>query len=85
MDFEFSPKLVVSLSVILAIAIFFIFMGESLQQILGSTVREYALVQSKQKDFCVVETSDNMSRYIHGCPYVQGDNILTSYTKEVIG
>jgi hypothetical protein len=81
LDFEFSPKLVISLSVILAVAVFFILMGESLQQILGPTVRENVLVQSKQKDFCVAETSDTVSRYIHGCPYRQGDNIFTSYTK----
>jgi hypothetical protein len=54
-------------------------MGGSLTQLFSSSIQENVIVQIKQNNTCVVETSDGIPRSIQICPYQQGDNITISY------
>ena len=79
MDFEFSPKMLAILFIIVGVVVVFMLMGGSLTQLFSSSIQENVPVQIKQNDTCIVEASDGIPRSINNCPYQQGENITINY------
>jgi len=79
MDFEFSPKMLAILFIIVGVVVVFMLMGGSLTQLFSSSIKENVPVQIKQNDTCIVEASDGIPRSINNCPYQQGENITINY------
>ena len=79
MDFDLSPKMIAVLFIILGVAVVFLLMGGSLQQLLSSSIQENVPVKIKQNNTCVVEASDGIPRSIENCPFDVGDNVTITY------
>ncbi|HEU5120243.1 MAG TPA: hypothetical protein VFT71_04580 [Candidatus Nitrosocosmicus sp.] len=54
MDFDLSPKMIAVLFIILGVAVVFLLMGGSLQQLLSSSIQENVSVKVKQNNTCGV-------------------------------
>lgn len=65
--------------VIAGIVVVFMLMGGSLTQLFSSGIHESVLVQLKEGNTSVVETTDGIPRTINNCPYQKGYNITISY------
>lgn len=79
MDFDLSPKVIAVILIILGIAVVFMLMGDSLQQLLSPGIQEVVPVQITQGNTCIAKASDGIPRSIDNCPYQEGENIIITY------
>lgn len=74
-----SPAKMAIIFIIAGIAIVFAILGTSATSIFVSSTTEDGVVEIKQADECVIQSSDGIPRKISNCPYEQGQTISITY------
>ena len=74
-----SPAKMAIIFIVAGIAIVFAILGTSATSIFVSSTTEDGVVEIKQADECVIQSSDDIPRKISNCPYDQGQRISITY------
>jgi hypothetical protein len=79
MSLTSSPAKMAIIFIIAGVVIVFAILGTSARSIFVSSTTAEGVIEIKQADKCVVQTSDDIPRQISNCPYAQGERISITY------